>query len=125
MKNYLLLLLIAGFLSACNTEETINPDIVGKWGGTKTVYAFETDGSYYFLNGRTGTTLSPIISDSTFGTFKTNTEKSQVTFYQEGYRDKESQKIVEQKNQVIWKYTIEGSILKYSSPTTDGDLTKL
>lgn len=125
MKNYLLLLLISCLLGACNKEEAINADILGKWGGTKTVYSFETDGSYYFLNGRTGTALYPIISDSTFGTFKTNSEKSQITFYQEGYRDKESQKIVEQKNQMIWKYTIDGNTLKYSSPTTDGDLTKL
>lgn len=124
MKNYLLLLLISCFLGACNQDESINPDIVGKWGGTKTVYSFDADASYYFLNGRTGTALHPIISDSTFGTFKTNSDKSQVTFYQEGYRDKASQAIVAQKNQVIWKYTIEGNTLKYSSPTTDGNLTK-
>lgn len=124
MKKYLLSLLIVCCFFACKKEENINSNVVGTWQGTKLTYVFRENGNYYFLNGRSGTTEYPIIADSTFGTFKTNSDKSQITLYQEGYREKETGKIVEQKNQVIWKYTIEGSVMTYSSPTTEGELTK-
>ena len=112
-------------LFSCNKEENINPNVVGKWKTTNIVYDFQANGNYTIVNKRTGTKENPIVADSIFGKFITNSDKSQLTFYQEGYRQKDTQTIVNQKSNLVWKYTIEGNQFQYSSPTTEGFLEKV
>lgn len=125
MKNIIYIFLLVVGISACNKEEDINPEVLGKWNTTNLTYNFLENGDYYMINKRSGTPSNPIIADSTFGTFITNEEKSQLTFYQTGYRDKATQTIVEKKTNFIWEFSIEGSLMTFSSPTTEGELTKI
>ncbi len=111
-------------LFSCNQEENINPNVIGKWTTTNLTYEFLENGNYYMLNHRNGTPSTPILADSSFGTFITNTGKNQITFYQTGYRDKATKKVIEQKTNFIWEYSITGEVMIYTSPFVQGELTK-
>lgn len=120
-------IIVAGvFLSACKKDDGVDDQLYGKWTDTNTVYEFRDDLTYSTKYVRAGVLPNSVLTDSVWGTYIIESDRSNITFDLKGYRPKNGEPVEESLNSTTWNYAIENdTILHYESNTTLGTMKKL
>lgn len=121
-------ILLAVIFSGCSAnQDYIDTKLLGKWTDYNNRYQFNPDHTYSINYLRSGLGADTVLIDSVFGTYQLNKKRSNLTFFQEGYRNRNSAGTItyQKTNATTWNYTIENdTVVKYTSNTTLGRLFK-
>jgi hypothetical protein len=125
MKKYFLFFALVLAMMSCKKDKTIDTQLIGPWSDYNAFYQFNNDFTYYTRYLRVGSGADSVMVDSVWGTYQLDKKRVNVTFYQKGYRQKYSGFVYFQNaNPNTWHYSIQDTILNYSSHTTLGSLFK-
>jgi hypothetical protein len=126
MKKNLLIFALSLCIFSCKKDDSIDTQLLGTWSDYNSSYTFNSDFTYNIRYLSTGSGPDSVVVDSAFGTYELDNKRVNVTFNQQGYRDKASTTVFYQSaNPATWHYTIQNdTILNYTSHTTLGVLYK-
>lgn len=92
MKKLVYLMLVIGFWSCTKTKEA--PSVVGNWNAKGVYRTYFSDGKYGDRIYIQGDSINPLLYDSIFGTYYTDSKKSIIHMNPTGYRLKETEQII-------------------------------
>ena len=126
MKKYILLFGLMGLILSCKKDKSIDPQLIGPWTDYNAFYQFNNDFTYYTKYLKTGSGMDSVKIDSVWGTYELDRKRVNVTFNQQGYRQKYTGIVYFQNaNPNTWHYSIQNdTVLNYNSHTTLGTLIK-
>lgn len=110
----------------CKKDTSIDPQLLGLWDDFNTIYTFNNDFTYSQKYYHFGYGKDSVKIDSIFGRYELDRKKSNLFFFQKGYREKSTGLIITQElSGNSWSYNIESdTILRYTSNNSLGKLIK-
>jgi hypothetical protein len=126
MKKYILLFSLMIAILSCKKDKSIDTQLIGQWSDYNAFYQFNNDFTYYTKYLKVGSGADSVKVDSVWGTYELDRKRVNVTFNQQGYRQKYTGIVYFQNaNPNTWHYSIESdTVLNYNSHTTLGTLFK-
>ena len=122
----ILTLLFLVLLLGCKKTDFVDPQLVGVWTDYSGNLYIKNDKTYALVNFYDGGANNTVKIDSTFGVYEVDKKRKNITFYQNGYREKPSGVIQMKKgNPLTWTYSIvSDTLLKYETNSLKGEMYK-